>query len=86
MLSISCPNCGPRSVEEYRFGGEFPTVPDAVTDPAQRNVDYVWFFDNVEGTAKERWFHDSGCRRWFTVKRDTVADEVLEVTVGYEQP
>ena len=83
MLSISCPNCGPRSVEEYRFGGEFPTVPDSVTDPEARNVDYVWFFDNVEGTAKERWFHDGGCRRWFTVARDTIADAVLEVSVGY---
>ena len=77
MLSIPCPNCGPRSVEEFRFGGEFPTVPEAVTDPLERNLDYVWFYDNVNGPSKERWFHDAGCRRWLTLQRDTSTDTVL---------
>ncbi len=71
---IPCPNCGLRGVEEYRFGGEFPTVPDSVTDAEARNVDYVWFFDNVNGRTKERWFHDAGCRRWLTLQRDTTTD------------
>ena len=29
MLWLTCPNCGPRPVEEFRFGGELPDVPDA---------------------------------------------------------
>jgi methylglutamate dehydrogenase subunit B len=77
MLFLRCPNCGLRSREEFSFGGEFPTVPDAVTEPAERNVDYVWFFDNVEGPSKERWFHHGGCRRWHTAHRHTGTDSLL---------
>jgi sarcosine oxidase subunit delta len=82
MLFISCVNCGSRSVEEYAFGGELPTVPDDVTDPQARNVDYVWFYDNIEGPSVERWFHTAGCRRWTTVRRDTRVDRVLPDSVG----
>ena len=32
MLWITCPNCGRRPVEEFAFGGEFPSVPDRITD------------------------------------------------------
>jgi heterotetrameric sarcosine oxidase delta subunit len=35
-------------------------------------------FDNVAGIATERWFHDSGCRRWHTAKRDTVKDRFVD--------
>jgi sarcosine oxidase, subunit delta len=78
MLWITCPNCGDRPVEEYRFGGELPTVPDHVTDPDERDPDYVWFFDNVKGSSTERWFHHAGCRRWLTLQRDTTNDHILE--------
>jgi heterotetrameric sarcosine oxidase delta subunit len=77
MLRLTCPYCGQRSREEFSFGGESPNIPDAVTDPGQRNVDYVWFFDNVEGPSTERWFHHGGCRRWHTAHRDTATDTVL---------
>jgi len=77
MLWITCPICGARPVDEYRYGGELPTVPDDVTDPAARNVDYVWFFDNIEGLTTERWFHHGGCRRWLTLQRDTRNDTIL---------
>ena len=82
MLWITCPTCGARPVEEYRFGGEQPTVPDSVTDPDARNVDHVWFFDNVAGPSTERWFHHAGCRRWLTLRRDTVTDTVLDHVDG----
>jgi sarcosine oxidase delta subunit len=36
-------------------------VPDHLTDPVERNLDYVWMFDNVAGIATERWFHVGGC-------------------------
>ena len=78
MLQIPCPTCGPRSVEEFRFGGEFPSVPDSVSDPDARNVDYVWFFNNTNGPSTERWFHDAGCRRWLTLRRDTRTDTVID--------
>jgi len=78
MLWIPCPTCGLRPVEEYRFGGELPAVPERITDPGQRDVDYVWFFNNVDGPSVERWFHHAGCRRWLTLHRDTSTDTVLD--------
>ncbi len=77
MLQLACPNCGERPVEEFRYGGELPTVPETLIDPAARNVDYVWMYDNVDGVATERWFHDAGCRRWHTARRDTSVDRLV---------
>jgi heterotetrameric sarcosine oxidase delta subunit len=76
MPELSCPNCGPRPIEEFTFGGERPTVPDRITDPAARDVDYAWMHDNPSGMTTERWFHAAGCRRWLTVRRDTTHDRV----------
>ena len=78
MLWITCPTCGARPVEEYRFGGELPSVPERVTDPDARDVDYVWFYDNPDGLTIERWFHIAGCRRWLTVRRDTHTDVIVD--------
>jgi sarcosine oxidase subunit delta len=77
MLWITCPTCGERPVSEFRFGGEMPHVPDSITDEAQRNVDWVWMNDNVDGVTIERWFHAAGCRRWLTLRRDTSTDRVV---------
>jgi heterotetrameric sarcosine oxidase delta subunit len=74
MLWLTCPNCGRRPIEEYAFGGEIPVVPDAITDPDERDVDLVWMFGNPDGLTTERWFHLAGCRRWTTVRRDTSID------------
>jgi len=63
MLWITCPTCGERPISEYRFGGELPHVPDSITDPGERNVDWVWMHDNIDGITAERWFHVAGCRR-----------------------
>jgi heterotetrameric sarcosine oxidase delta subunit len=76
MLWLPCPICGSRPVEEFSFGGEAPSVPDRLTDPDERDVDYVWMFDNADGLTSERWFHHAGCRRWTTIRRDTRTDTV----------
>jgi len=78
MLWIPCPTCGARPVEEYRFGGELPSVPERIVDADDRDVDYVWFYDNADGLTTERWFHIAGCRRWLTLRRDTHADVVID--------
>jgi heterotetrameric sarcosine oxidase delta subunit len=77
MLWLTCPTCGHRSIEEFRFGGEPPAYAPSLTDPDAQNVDYVWMFENTRGVETERWFHEAGCRRWFTVERDTVADRFV---------
>jgi len=64
-------------VEEYAFGGELRGVSERITDATERDVDYVWMYDNVAGVTVERWFHRAGCRRWLTLRRDTVTDVVV---------
>lgn len=77
MLWIACPGCGGRPVEEFSFGGELRGVPDRITDPGERDIDYAWMYDNVNGITTERWFHHAGCRRWLTLRRDTATDTVV---------
>jgi sarcosine oxidase subunit delta len=78
VLTITCPNCGPRPVEEFRFGGELPDPPASITQIHQRDLDRVWFFTNTAGVETERWFHAGGCHRWCTVRRDTVVDRMVD--------
>jgi heterotetrameric sarcosine oxidase delta subunit len=78
MLVILCPNCGPRHVEEFRFGGELPEPPARITDPVERDFDQVWMFNNVNGEQTERWFHEAGCHRWLTASRSTTIDRFTD--------
>ena len=77
MLWVECPNCGRRPVEEFRFGGELPGVAAHLTDIDQRTVDYLWMYDNIDGEQVERWFHEAGCRRWHTARRNTRTDRFV---------
>ncbi len=79
MHGLDCPRCGRRPLDEFVFGGERRTTPSSIEDPADRDFDEVWIFDNPDGATTERWFHAAGCRRWLTVRRDTRADRVLEI-------
>ena len=69
-MKLACPNCGSRSVEEFRYG-EIPQVPEHLTDQAERDLDRVYNRSNPSGPTVEAWFHELGCRRWFRVERDT---------------
>lgn len=70
-IKIPCPNCGPRDHTEFTFGGELRPV-DAVgpEDDFRR----VYLRENAPGAQDERWFHSFGCRRWLTLRRDTVTN------------
>ena len=77
-LRIHCPHCGSRPHTEFTFGGEsrrLPTPSDGLEEDYQR----VWLPENAAGIQSERWFHAYGCRRWLTVKRDTLTNEIHEV-------
>jgi methylglutamate dehydrogenase subunit B len=72
---LECPQCGPRDVYEFRWGGEQskrPT-PGAL---AEAWTDYLYFRANTAGRQREWWYHRMGCRRWFLAIRDTVTNEV----------
>jgi sarcosine oxidase delta subunit len=59
---LTCPNCGPRDVSEFRYGGEVvsPETPLA----------------NLPAVQREGWYHRLGCRLWFEAERDVRTNEV----------
>jgi heterotetrameric sarcosine oxidase delta subunit len=73
---LTCPNCGPREVTDFGFGGEL--VPRPRSAPSRRELNaYNYFRRNVAGVQREWWCHRSGCGAWFLAERDTRTNEVL---------
>ena len=72
---VPCPQCGNRSVYEFRFGGEVKQRP-APDAPHADWTQYTYTKTNEAGLQKEWWFHRSGCRQWFQAVRNTVTNEV----------
>ena len=83
---LTCPWCGLRDVNEFRYQGEVTRRPGP--DPTLRELtDYVYFRDNVAGVQREWWYHRVGCGLWFVAERDTRTNEVLWTAVpGVERP
>ena len=75
---LSCPNCGPRPVDEYSYGGEV-TVRATTSEDERALFHYLYFRTNTAGNQREWWFHSSGCREWFQAERNTTTNEVLQV-------
>ena len=80
MLVIACPHCGPRNSEEFTFVGEVHGRPDPSTSDATEWRTYLYMRDNRAGWVVERWFHVSGCRRFLTIERHTVTNEIASVS------
>ncbi len=78
MLVIWCPHCGPRNDDEFSFGGEIIPRPGPGA-PAASWRRYLYEQENVAGWQVERWFHVSGCRRFLTVERNTLTNEIRRV-------
>jgi sarcosine oxidase, subunit delta len=74
---LCCPNCGERSVYEFRFGGEFHQRP-AEAASLHEWADYVYARRNEAGIQKEWWYHQLGCGTWFFAVRDTTTNTVRE--------
>jgi sarcosine oxidase, subunit delta len=72
---LPCPNCGPRRVEEYAYGGEFQTRPAAGVSPSAWGH-YLYGRRNAAGLQTEWWYHRLGCGRWLLAERDTLTNEV----------
>ncbi len=76
---VPCPNCGPRSAYEFRFGGEYRPRPSQDI-AAQPWAHHLYARRNEAGPQKEWWFHRQGCGRWFLATRDTRTNRVLETS------
>ncbi len=72
-LEVRCPNCGSRPYTEFSFGGELRAI-----DAADIEEDFrrVYLPENPAGSQEERWYHEMGCRRWFTLRRHTVTNRI----------
>jgi sarcosine oxidase subunit delta len=81
---LPCPNCGSRSVYEFRFGGELKQTP-FVDAPVEEWQKYRFQRANVAGVQTEWWFHRSGCRQWILTVRNTISNDVLESFFPGEQ-
>ena len=84
-LLLHCPNCGDRSVYEFRFGGELKSRP-APDAPSEEWIRYCYSHRNQDGVQKEWWYHHLGCRQWFFAVRNTVTNRVLETFFPEELP
>ena len=73
---LTCPVCGPRDVNEFRYAGEVTRRPAGTPSPRELAA-YVHFRDNVAGVQREWWYHRFGCELWFLAERDTRTNEVL---------
>jgi sarcosine oxidase subunit delta len=81
MLLISCPFCGPRNENEYRYGGEShierPGPAPQVSDAGW--AEYMFSRTNSRGFHLERWCHIQGCGQWFNIARDTLTHAIVAV-------
>jgi sarcosine oxidase subunit delta len=84
MLLIPCPWCGPRNDTEFSYGGEEgivrPKNSQELSDSAWG--DYLYMRNNKRGIHTEQWCHTAGCRRWFSLSRDTVSNLIIEVSLN----
>ncbi|MEA2668743.1 MAG: sarcosine oxidase, subunit delta [Chloroflexota bacterium] len=77
-MLIPCPWCGDREDTEFTYGGAagvgYPNDQERINDADWAS--YLFVRPNLKGELTERWAHAAGCRRWFTVLRDTVSHEI----------
>jgi heterotetrameric sarcosine oxidase delta subunit len=76
MLLLPCPWCGARNAAEFRYLGERADRPDPVAITPERWRRYLYLHANPRGWVRENWYHRAGCRRYVTVERHTLTNEV----------
>jgi len=81
MILLDCPNCGPRNVSEFRYGGEARKRPNPNAVSPAEWADYVYMRDNPLGMVREWWYHRQGCGQWFIAERHTKTHTVEKTTV-----
>ncbi|MBO0803247.1 MAG: sarcosine oxidase subunit delta [Nocardiopsaceae bacterium] len=75
MIQLPCPWCGPRNASEFAHRGEVVPRPDVATASITEWRRYLYFRRNALGWVTETWYHAAGCRRFFTVERNTQTNE-----------
>jgi len=87
VIRIPCPHCNARNSSEFRHVGEAATRPDPSTTSPEQWRAYLYERSNPAGWTTETWFHTMGCRRFISVERHTVTNEIRSArTVGSTGP
>ena len=73
---LTCPNCGERSVQDFRYAGEILSRPSKDASPREW-TSYFYFRKNEAGVQQEWWYHKFGCRKWFFALRDVQTNQAL---------
>ncbi|MGI8701174.1 MAG: sarcosine oxidase subunit delta [Nocardioidaceae bacterium] len=79
MIVLTCPWCGARDSEEFGYVGELGARPDPRAATPEQWRAYLYQRVNIAGWTNERWYHRMGCRRFLTVERDTITNEIRSV-------
>jgi len=75
MILVNCPHCGPRNSSDLRPCGEVTSRPDPATASLSEWRTYLYMRENPSGWVTETWYCRSGCRRYFTIERNTATNE-----------
>jgi heterotetrameric sarcosine oxidase delta subunit len=76
-FKVLCPNCGLRDIYEFKYGLELKEMPGPEAGLREWRH-YFYFNQNVSGFQHEWWYHTAGCGTWFTIKRNTSTNEIVE--------
>jgi heterotetrameric sarcosine oxidase delta subunit len=78
MIVVPCPNCGPRNASDLRNCGEAVVRPNPSTTSLREWRTYLYIRENPAGWLTETWYCRNGCRRYFTIERNTSTNEIRE--------
>ena len=82
-MRIPCPTCGLRSNDEFAILGDADALMARPTEAtATAFHPYVYLRANPAGPHRELWYHQSGCRQWLVVTRDTRSHAIASVEVA----
>jgi len=84
VILLPCPWCGSRDAGEFSYGGEVRSRPDPLTAARAEWRGYLYLRANPAGWTTERWYHRMGCRRYLTLRRNTVTNEVQPMSAVAE--
>jgi len=63
---------------EFRAVGESKRRPDVGSTTPEQWRAYLYDKANLAGWVTETWYHRAGCRRYLTVERHTVTNEIRD--------
>ena len=85
-MRITCPDCGPRDVSEFRYVGDATRRFPALDAGQAEWASFVWDRENPRGAHAEHWQHQHGCRQFLRVVRDTATHEIASVEIVGPEP